>query len=78
MSIGKLRKGKDENIISGIGENGESFLLLFGRLYPFSFFLSFFLSFYLIRNPNPHNPPIRLLSSKNNDNPFHNRQFTFK
>jgi hypothetical protein len=43
MSIGKLRKGKDENIISGIGENGESFLLLFGRLYPFSFFLSFFL-----------------------------------
>jgi hypothetical protein len=39
MSIEKLRKRKDENIISGIGENGESFFLLFGRLYPLSFFL---------------------------------------
>jgi len=43
MSIEKLRERKDENIISSIGENGESFLLPFGRLYPLSFFLSFFL-----------------------------------
>jgi hypothetical protein len=45
MSIKKLRKRKDENIISGIREKGEGFFLLSGRL-P----ISFSLTFYLIRN----------------------------
>jgi hypothetical protein len=37
MSIEKLGKRKEENIISGIREKGESFLLLFGRLILFLF-----------------------------------------
>jgi hypothetical protein len=39
MSIKKLRKKKDENIISGIGEKGESFFLLYGHLIFLSLFL---------------------------------------
>ena len=60
MSIKKLRKRKDENIISGIGEKGESFLLLF--CCPL-LFLS--LSFFLFDSKhNPHIPPICLYHSK--------------
>jgi hypothetical protein len=73
MSIEKLKKRKDENIISGIGEKGESFLLLSDH--PL-LFLS--LSFYLIGNPNPHIPPIHLYPLKNKNSHFQNRQFTFK
>jgi hypothetical protein len=39
VSIKKLRKKKDENIISGIGEKGESFFLLSGHLIFLSPFL---------------------------------------
>jgi len=52
-------KRKDENIISGIGERGESFFLLFGH--HLSFFLS---SSYLIGKSNPHIPPIHLYPPK--------------
>jgi hypothetical protein len=45
MSIKKLRKKKDENIISGIGEKGE----FLPSLWPPYF--SFFFSFYLIGKP---------------------------
>jgi hypothetical protein len=58
MSIKKLRKREDKNIISGIGEKGESLFLLSSRL----LFLS--LSFYLIGNPNPHILAIHLYPPK--------------
>jgi hypothetical protein len=41
MSIEKPRKRKDEKIISGVKEKGESFFFLAATF--FSFFLSFFL-----------------------------------
>jgi len=51
MSIEKLMKRKNENIISGI---------FFFFLVALSLSLSLSLSFYLIGNPNPHIPPICL------------------
>jgi hypothetical protein len=41
MTTEKLIKRKDENIISGIGEKGESFLLLSGRPLLFLFLIIF-------------------------------------
>jgi hypothetical protein len=59
MSIEKLMNRTYKNIISGIGENGGVFFLFLAGSS-----LSFYLSFYLIRDPNPHIPPIRLYPKK--------------
>ena len=74
MSIEKLMKRTNENIILGIGEKGGVFFF-----FMLASSLSLFLSFYLIGNPNPHNPPIHFYSPKKYINsPLQSKQSTFK
>jgi hypothetical protein len=69
MSIEKLMKRTNENIILGIGEKGGVFLFSLLTSSP---------SFYLIGNPNPHNPSIHLYFLKKKICSFQSRQSTFK
>jgi hypothetical protein len=72
MTIEKLRKRKDENIISGVEKKMRvSFFFLVTTL----IFLSLF--FYLIENPIPHTPTSPFVSYKNMS-PFRSKQSIFK